>query len=203
MAAPSPDPEPERPRAVRGENLRARVLDAALALVEQRGLEGVRMADVAAAAGVHETSLYRRWRTVQRLIVDALITRTAEEVPVPDTGSLAGDLEAFTAELARFAQTPHGLALIRATVVTDGEAEAEELRREFWTRRLGGLEVIVQRGKDRGEVDPAVDADLVILLLGGLVHLHATHLQQPIADDLPRRAVALLRAGLGASASGG
>ncbi|WP_228649771.1 TetR/AcrR family transcriptional regulator, partial [Microtetraspora sp. AC03309] len=104
-------------RQVRGAKLRTLVLDATIARIEAVGIDNVRIADIAEAAGVHETSLYRRWKTLSRLLVDALVSRTAEEIPIPDTGSVESDLETFTADLARFAQTPAGTAMIRSTVV--------------------------------------------------------------------------------------
>jgi AcrR family transcriptional regulator len=48
-------------RQVRGAKLRDLVHQATMDLIERVGVGNVRMADVAAAAGVHETSLYRRW----------------------------------------------------------------------------------------------------------------------------------------------
>ncbi|MER7505741.1 TetR/AcrR family transcriptional regulator [Nonomuraea pusilla] len=187
-----------RPVAVRGARLRARVLDAAIARIEQVGINEVRMADIAEAAGVHETSLYRRWKTLPRLLIDALISRTGAEVPIPDTGSVRRDLELLTAELARFAQSPAGAALIRGTVVADTDPEVEAVRREFWLRRLSAVEVIVERGRERGEVDPGVDSRLVVLSLGGLIHLYVTHLGTEIPPGLTDQAVALALHGIAA-----
>ncbi|WP_120771012.1 TetR family transcriptional regulator, partial [Mycobacterium syngnathidarum] len=59
-------------RQVRGAKLRTLVLDATIARIEAVGIDNVRIADIAEAAGVHETSLYRRWKTLSRLLVDAL-----------------------------------------------------------------------------------------------------------------------------------
>lgn len=189
-------PDGGRRVAVRGAKLRALVLDATIARIEKVGIDKVRIADVAEDAGVHETSLYRRWKTLPRLLVDALVSRTQAEVPIPDTGSVRRDLEAFTADLARFAQTPAGTALIRGTVVSDTDPEVEAARREFWQQRLSAVEEIVQRGKERGEVDPGTDARLVVLTLGGLIHLHVTHLGGQIPPGLTDQAVALILPGI-------
>lgn len=182
--------------AVRGRKLRALVLDATIARIERVGIDNVRIADIAADAGVHETSLYRRWKTLPRLLVDALVSRTAAEVPIPDTGSIRSDLELFTADLARFARTPAGTALIRGTVVSDTDPEVEAARRDFWVQRLSAAEAIIERGKQRGDVRPDVDARLVVLTLGGLIHLYVTHLGDGIPARLPDEAVALVLAGI-------
>ncbi|WP_103531163.1 TetR-like C-terminal domain-containing protein [Streptomyces sp. SM11] len=186
----------ERKVQARGAKLRALVLDATITRITESGIDDVRFADVAAKAGVHEASLYRRWKTVPRLLVDALLTRTHAEVPIPDTGSTRRDLEIFTAELARFAQTPVGTALIRFTVVSDDAPEIESGRREFWLQRLSAAEEIIERGKGRGEIAPGADAQLAVMALGGLIHLHITHLGTRVPDHLPEQAVALVYPGI-------
>ncbi|ADI11803.1 putative transcriptional regulator [Streptomyces bingchenggensis BCW-1] len=186
----------ERRTQVRGAKFRALVLDATIARIAEAGIDHVRFADVADKAGVHEASLYRRWKTVPRLLIDALLTRTQAEVPIPDTGSVRRDLKMFTTDLARFAQTPIGTALIRFTVASDNAPDIESSRREFWMQRLSAAEEIIERGKKRGEVDPGADARLVVLTLGGLIHLHVTHLGTGIPTTLPGQAVALILPGI-------
>jgi len=51
----------------RSARVRRAVLDATLELVNAHGLDGVTVAEVAERAGVHETSIYRRWRTREEL----------------------------------------------------------------------------------------------------------------------------------------
>ncbi|WP_040784011.1 TetR-like C-terminal domain-containing protein [Nocardia pneumoniae] len=188
MGSPSPQ--------LRGARLRKAVIDATLARIESVGIGNVRVADVAADAGVHETSIYRRWKTLPRLLLDALLSRVAEEIPLPDTGSLRGDLERFTTDLIRFAETPSGMALIRGTVIGDADPEVDAARREFWVRRLSASEEIIRRGIARGEVTPTVNPRLTMLALGGLVHLHVTQLGEALPPDLAREAVDLVLGGI-------
>lgn len=183
-------------KQIRGARLQRAVLDATISRIEEVGINDVRVADVAEMAGVHETSIYRRWKTLPRLLVDALIARTGTEVPLPDTGSVQTDLEIFMSDLTRFSETPAGAALIRGTVVADPDPEVEAVRREFWEQRLAVVGEIVDRARKRGEVAPDADARLVVLMLGGLVHLHVTHIGTAIPTDLTERAVALVMPGL-------
>ncbi|WP_454199974.1 TetR-like C-terminal domain-containing protein [Nocardia sp. Marseille-Q1738] len=186
----------EPPAQIRGARLRKAVLDATLARIESVGIGNVRVADVAADAGVHETSIYRRWKTLPRLLLDALLCRVAEEIPLPDTGSLRGDLERFMTDLIRFAETPSGMALIRGTVIGHADPEVDTARREFWLRRLSASEEIVRRGIARGEVASTVDPRLTMLTLGGLVHLHVTQLGETLPPELAREAVDLVLGGI-------
>ncbi|WP_280302728.1 TetR-like C-terminal domain-containing protein [Nocardia abscessus] len=186
----------DSPAQIRGARLRKAVLDATLARIESAGIATVRIADVAADAGVHETSIYRRWKTLPRLLLDALLSRVAEEIPLPDTGSLRGDLERFMTDLIRFAGTPSGRALIRGTVIAESDPEVEAIRREFWVRRLSSSEEIVRRAIARGDVAATVDPRLTMLTLGGLVHLHATQLSAELPPGLARDAVDLVLTGI-------
>ncbi|NKY27185.1 TetR-like C-terminal domain-containing protein [Nocardia gamkensis] len=184
------------PGQLRGARLRKAVLDATLARIEAAGIGAVRIADVAADAGVHETSIYRRWKTLPRLLLDALLSLVAEEIPLPDTGSLRGDLERFVTDLIRFAQTPSGRALIRGSVITEADPEVDVIRREFWVRRLSASEEIVRRGIARGDAVPTADPRLTVLTLGGLIHLHVTQLGGELPAGLARDAVDLVLAGI-------
>jgi AcrR family transcriptional regulator len=49
-------------------------------------------AGVAKRSGVHETAIYRRWVTKEKLFVEVTLSRSAQEIPTPDTGSIRGDL---------------------------------------------------------------------------------------------------------------
>ncbi|MEU1959048.1 TetR-like C-terminal domain-containing protein [Nocardia sp. NPDC019304] len=184
------------PAQIRGARLREAVLDATLARIESAGIGAVRVADVAADAGVHETSIYRRWKTLPRLLLDALLSRVAEEIPLPDTGSLRGDLERFTTDLIRFARTPSGRALIRGSVLVESDPDVEAIRREFWVRRLASSEEIVRRAVARGDVAATVDPRLTMLALGGLVHLYVTQFDGELPPELARDAVTLVLMGI-------
>ncbi|WP_159921554.1 MULTISPECIES: TetR-like C-terminal domain-containing protein [Nocardia] len=186
----------DSPAQIRGARLQKAVLDATLARIESAGIGNVRVADVAADAGVHETSIYRRWKTLPRLLLDALLSRVAEEIPLPDTGSLRVDLERFMTDLIRFARTPSGQALIRGTVIAESDPEVDAARREFWVRRLSASEEIVRRGITRGDVAATVDPRLTMLTLGGLVHLHVTQIGAELPPGLARDAVDLVLGGI-------
>ncbi|MEV0298026.1 TetR-like C-terminal domain-containing protein [Nocardia sp. NPDC050710] len=188
--------DPTHTPQLRGARLQRAVLDATLARIETIGIDHVRVADVAADAGVHETSIYRRWKTLTRLLLDALLSRIDTEIPIPDTGSVRADLVAFMSDLIRFAETPSGAALIRGTVVSETDPEVAGVRREFWTRRLGASEEIIRRGIARGEIAATTDPRLTMLTLGGLVHLRITHLGDPLPADLADTAVDLVLTGV-------
>lgn len=78
--------------------------------------EPVTIPQVAARAGVNATSVYRRWGDVGGLLADTALVRFGTSGPVPDTGTLAGDLLVWGRALVAEANRPEELALLRAAV---------------------------------------------------------------------------------------
>jgi AcrR family transcriptional regulator len=127
----------------RGARLEAAVLSAAFDIVNETGVSAVTMAAVAKRAGVHETSVYRRWGVKRTLLVDALHAQTQRTVPAALTGSLRGDLLAYLTALASFLASPAGRATTRIAVELSGAADA--LNDSFWSMRARSISEILER----------------------------------------------------------
>src|SRR5688572_31365663 len=95
MVQPQPPSEASRrPRpGGRSARVRAAVLAATLELLAERGYEGAELPEIARRAGVHPTTVYRRWDTKAKLVGEALLEQAATLSPTPDTGALRTDLE--------------------------------------------------------------------------------------------------------------
>jgi AcrR family transcriptional regulator len=64
------------------------VLEAPVEELAASGVAGLNLEAVARRAGVHKATLYRRWGTWERLVLELMREQAAETVPVPNTGSL-------------------------------------------------------------------------------------------------------------------
>ena len=78
----------------RSEQSRYAILDAALTLTRERGYSALTADALAQSAGVGKQTIYRWWRSLNEVILDAL-REHAKTIPSPQTGTLAGDLSAF------------------------------------------------------------------------------------------------------------
>src|ERR1051325_7702158 len=76
----------------RSAHIRAVVLEDGLAELASVGFHAPRLERIAKRAGVNKTTLYRRWGTREVLMLEAITERASVKVPIPDTGSLRGDL---------------------------------------------------------------------------------------------------------------
>jgi AcrR family transcriptional regulator len=175
----------------RGEHVRRTVLAAAFDELADHGVANASVAGVARRSGVHETTIYRRWTTRENLFVDAMLSRSAQEIPAPDTGTIRGDLLAIAHAVIAYATSPVGHAVLHATLlpVDDGYTEAQHA---FWAGRLEALGDVVQRGIDRGELRADTDPGLLLELLVAPLHGRILLTGEPLDGGLPERLVDLV-----------
>lgn len=115
------------------------------------------MAEIAERAEVNPTSLYRRWGDASVLATEVAIERLMREAPIPDTGSLRGDLLAWALNAARSLSNRKGVALLRilAAGVQSGDKQPRERLAALAPR---GQEIVtmLDRAQARGERAPTL-----------------------------------------------
>jgi AcrR family transcriptional regulator len=174
----------------RSARVRKAVLDATLRRLLADGFARLAVADVAADAGVAETTIYRRWPTRSALAAAALAEFAAAENPTPDTGTLAGDLRTVLTQILDLLRRPDVERIIRAlAALSDDVSGMVETRNAFLHTRVASMNEIVTRATNRGELRAAVDpADLLETLIApAYLRLLVTGL--PLNDALVDRSV--------------
>ncbi|GAA1546977.1 TetR/AcrR family transcriptional regulator [Streptomyces albidochromogenes] len=149
------------------------ILTAAAELVAELGYAATSIGAVAARAGVGKDTVYRRWSGKAELVYEAVFTET-EAAPVPDTGSLAGDLTALLEELVQEFSAPAAAAALPG-LLADFAASPElqaRIRSEFLAPAKAGLVGLFERAVQRGEADPGLPVDLVLDTLAGAIFFH-------------------------------
>src|SRR5436190_4143961 len=136
---------------------KAAVFEAATALLAERGHEAVTMSDVAERAGVAATSLYRRWGDVRALVMEVAVEQLMHERPLPDTGSLRGDLRAWARPIAVSLASREGSSFFRAVIATSPPDSADSSMRSAALKRRGEqMAMMLERARKRGEKPPGV-----------------------------------------------
>lgn len=180
----------------RSARVRRAVLDATAALLDEAGYDSVTYDEIASRAGVHRTTVYRRWPSKPELVAEALDLHSEEAVPIPDTGSLAGDLTALAAAVAANISSPGGAR--RSTSIVAAAAYSDELAatvHRFMSRRVAITELVVDRAIERGELPADADPRLVIEILVGPIWFRFLLTGEPIDAAFIERLVALIEAG--------
>ncbi len=152
----------------RSARVRRAVLDASAAMLLAEGLDALTLAAVAQAAGVHHATVYRRWPTRSRLVLDTIIDLTETRVPVPppSTCDVHGDLVDYFTPIVQGLRDPQVQALVRSLIALPEEEIAEE-RREYWRARHALATSIIEAGVARGELPDSIDPWHIVELIAG------------------------------------
>ncbi|NUS10264.1 MAG: TetR/AcrR family transcriptional regulator [Streptomyces sp.] len=195
-----PGTTPDRRPGGRTARVRAQVLAAVRAELAEGGHQGLTVEGVAARAGVHRATVYRRWRDVGGLLADVIAAAGEVDWQPPDTGSLRGDLTALNEEIQEslVVRPSFAVALMAASFHSEQAARAQT---QLWADRYAQCEVLVERAVARGEL-PAPPPDARSLLVAATAPLYHQLVLLRTAPDprLPARAAeaAVLAATAGA-----
>jgi AcrR family transcriptional regulator len=163
--------------------VRAAAIAATLAELAESGYSALSLESVARRAGVHKTTLYRRWGTREDLVLDAMLERAGEQISVPNTGSLRKDLFALARTAAANAASPEVAAMARAVVAQmPHDSRLAAANHRFWDERLALDGVIVEQAIERGEVPADTQPRQVVESVLGPIHLRLLLTGEPIND---------------------
>jgi AcrR family transcriptional regulator len=165
----------------RSARVRAAAITATLAELADRGYSALSLEAVAQRAGVHKTTLYRRWGSREELVLEAMLERAGEHITVPDTGSLRDDLSELARTAAANAASPEVAAMARAVAAeAPHDSRLAAANRRFWATRLALDGVIIERAIARGDVPAETDPRTVIEAVLGPIHLRLLLTGEPI-----------------------
>ncbi|MGN6132105.1 MAG: TetR/AcrR family transcriptional regulator, partial [Nocardioidaceae bacterium] len=143
-------------------------LAAARSLLAEGGLGAATVDAISERSGVSKATLYKHWPSRTAIAAEALGRDNAVGRPLPDNGSTAGDLTEYLVRVCAFYASPEGrvFSQLLAACVTDAGAAAY-FRVFFLAGRRKALATLWQRGVERGDAAPGVDADTAVDLLSG------------------------------------
>jgi AcrR family transcriptional regulator len=186
---------PGRPRSQEADRA---ILRAAAEILAERGLGGMSIEEVAARAGVGKTTIYRRWTSRGTLALDAFLAEFQGQQPLPDTGTLRGDLlAALRAWIRSVTRTSAGPILAGLIAEAQRDPELAAGWRERVVEQLRAQhKVMLNRAIDRGEIPAAIDQEVVLDLLFGAAYHRLLHGHRPLTDKFARQVVDLIVAGM-------
>ena len=177
------------------------VFAAAIEELSARRYNEISVESIAARAGVHKTTVYRRWHSKEELIAKALTDIAGLVMPVPDTGSVDTDLRDLCRAVQATLADPRGAALTRSLLAGAAvSAEIHQLMDQFWAARLIAITVIVDRAIARGELAPGTDPALTMQEMAAPLYYRLLVTGEPLtvphADLSSAAALAAARAGV-------
>jgi TetR/AcrR family transcriptional regulator of autoinduction and epiphytic fitness len=162
-ATPDVDPRIERTRRV--------VLDAAIALLIERGYGEVTIEAVAAASGVAKSTIYRHWPSRVELINDAF-QELRPALPVPPEGDVRDRLVAVLEQVAKDVCVSRWSACLPALLdAATHDPIARELNLRLATNGRQLLSELLADGVRNGELPADLDTELMAEALAGPIIL--------------------------------
>jgi AcrR family transcriptional regulator len=174
----------------------AAVFVATLDELAARPYDEVSIETIAARAGVHKTTVYRRWRTKADLVSQALAAAAQSLIEVPDTGTVDADLRALSRSVQATLSSPRGAATTRSVLAgAAASAEIRSVMAEFWAARLAAIAVIIDRAIARGELPAGTEPGPVMSAMAApLYYRLLVTAGPPTPADADRAAAAALAA---------
>ena len=162
-----------RPR-VEGDR-EAEILDATLDVLCEVGYDRLTMDAVAGASKASKATLYRRWSSKGELVVDALVrAKGAPCVMDSDVGNLRDDLIASSCHDSGLNDSmTMSLFAGLVSALRHDENFAKAFHERFLAPKVAATMTLFERARDRGEIGPDVDLDLIATVMPA-VALHRT-----------------------------
>lgn len=158
---------------------------------------------VARRAGVGKTAVYRRWGSKLEMVLEIVSGVAGKSLPLPDTGSLRGDLELLLNIVARALR--HRLA---SQIIPDLLAEAarnpqiaDTLQEALRANQHDVGDQLIGRAVERGELPVGTDPDTAVDLIIGPLYWRLAIARTPLPDDYLTGLADAVAVGLGAGAT--
>jgi AcrR family transcriptional regulator len=147
-----------RTAGVTAADTRERLLRAAAAVFAERGYDGTRVADIAAAAGVSNGALYAHFESKAELLVHALRTHgrrlLAEQFAADPDQSVTELLLAIGRSLPQ--RDENANLIVEALAAARRDEDVAEPMRDYVGERADWLAGLMRIAEAAGEIDPAL-----------------------------------------------
>ena len=163
--------------------MQAAVYAAVGELVSEGHRDSVTVPQVAERAGVNPTSVYRRWGSIDALLSEVAVAALTDDEPLPDTGTVVGDLREWASIIAADITRPQRIVYLRAMV---GARVGTPGSCPCWDVRLEQAQAMLDRAAARGESVPTV-AQVLDHVIAPLYHHVVFGLE--VDDDFADRLV--------------
>jgi AcrR family transcriptional regulator len=159
-------PDRDNPTTGRRARTETAILDAARALIAEKGVDGLTIEGVAARSGVAKTTIYRRWRDKEELALAILVDTTAKITAPPDLGDTRKELLTFV-KTAKKVIRPDGVVQGLVSDIATKPHLGRIYRERIVDLRLAEIKTVIDRGIERGDLHPDTNVRVAHELLVG------------------------------------
>jgi AcrR family transcriptional regulator len=120
-------------------------------LLAERGRDELTVPMIATRAGVTPSTIYRRWGDIAELLADVALERLRPDSEPADTGSLAGDLKAWSEQYLDEMSSEVGIAMIRDVLASEAAPNGVTIPCRCAEFTAAQLETMLARARQRAE----------------------------------------------------
>jgi AcrR family transcriptional regulator len=166
------------------------IFDALFAELVEHGLSGLTFEAIATRAGVHKSTLYRRWPSTDLLLAAALTEHPRNDWTPARTGDLERDLIGVARAVRDGLDDPQLGPISRACIAAafDSPVAATALS-AFFDDQLRRAAVVITDAIDRGDLPPATDPATLLERLLAPIYYRRLIAHRPLPDPDLRRLV--------------
>lgn len=172
-----------KPDDADAEAIRGVVLKAAFDELVDRGIDRFTVDRVAKRAGVEPDVIIAIWGDRRILLMDAVLSSSESVIPIPDTGTLRGDLSLAFEAAVTIASTREGRRQLYSMLPRGRDFDPTEVQRDFWDNRLIAWAVTFRRAQQRGELREGVDPMAATRMLAAAVNFDVLFADNPISAE--------------------
>jgi AcrR family transcriptional regulator len=149
------------------------IVDAVIELLGELGYDRVTMDMVALRARASKATIYRHWPGKAALVLDALRRRGGLVHDLVDTGRLRGDLDLYVRQAVAAAGGVDGSLVVGLLTASPREPQlAAMLFGRLHDEQLPAITELLDRARERNEVNLDVDPSSITELLRGVLIMH-------------------------------
>ena len=172
-----------KPDDADAEAIREVVLKAAFDELVDRGIDRFTVDRVAKRAGVEPDVIIAIWGDRRILLMDAVLSSSESVIPIPDTGTLRGDLALAFDTAVTIASTREGRRQLYSMLPRGRDFDPTEVQRDFWDNRLIAWAVTFRRAQQRGELREGIDPMAAARMLAAAVNFDVLFADNPISAE--------------------
>lgn len=159
------------------------MLQAAFDELVDRGIDRFQVDRVAKRAGIERDVILTMWIDRRILLMDAVLSSSESVIPIPDTGTLRGDLALAVEAAVGIASTRDGRRQLYSMLPRGRDFDPTEVQRDFWDNRLIAWAVTFRRAALRGELREGVDPIAATRMLAAAINFDVLFADNPISAE--------------------
>lgn len=162
-------------------------------LLLSQGYGNITLQQISKLTGISRTTIYRRWSSIDALIIDAIASRVTESISITTDKGPLDSLKIMLEQLALFLQSSLGRSFLQASLSIKDEVSLRK-RETLWKERYNLIAQAFQRLLHEEKKDLPID-DIISMVLGSFyfhIFIKNQNVSEEFINSIIEKSLALL-----------